>query len=446
MGSVDATAVLLQDRQRLKRAVVRSFKKVANGAKSLDLMGLQSFRDKFCQSFTVPPMVFGDLVTEYLCFDFDGSGRLAVPEVYKLVKFELLSYRKRAGFSDNPVDVPFRTLQDAGYSEKRLLGEGGQGQVKLVVDTAGREFCVKCLPRDALSFAGIQELMEEFAAVQFLACERVAQVSELFQDDMFFYMVGEAYMGGDFMTLKERASEQGVTIDENYYRNIFQQCFEGLKFMHSQAMMHCDIKEPNLMIKTPNFKNPDVVIIDFGVAKAMAEGPGGLPRGTPGYMPPETLDTGKWFPKGDCFCMGVCMIQMVLDMSPPLGARTNLTPGGIFIEGCITVEDMCQATRTREPPLHLMPLHMTGLTRLLRELLRKKMTRRPTTFCVLKDRWFALSRPEHKLKGRHARATDGITESFLRTTQNEADMTPSALALHQVHSIVSNTEAPPADP
>lgn len=426
---------LLQDRDRLKTAVVQSFLKAAGGVDSLDIQGLQLFRNDFSSTNKVPIQAFGDLVTEYLCFDFDGSGRLDVNEVYKFVKFHLLSYRKRFDTTDGHVDVPFKSLREAGYIEKRVLGEGAQAKVKLATHVSGKECCVKCMDKQKTSASGIQDLIEEFEAMQFLACEKVAQATELFQDNQFYYMVGEPYLGGDFTTLKARATQHGVVVNDQYYRNVFQQCFEGLKFMHGQAMLHCDIKEPNLMLKTPNYHQPDVVIIDFGVAKAMAEPPGGLPRGTPGYMPPETLDTGKWFPRGDMFSMGVCMIQMVLDKIPPLGARTNVTPGGIFIEGLVTIEDICQATRTREPPFHLMPASMQKLTRLLRELLAKRMTWRPTPSQVLKDPWFSSVNPEHVVKGRHARATVGITKSFL-ANMDSTDASPASVALLKLQAML----------
>eukprot|EP00971_Amphidinium_carterae_P053962 1062501-Amphidinium_carterae.1 len=38
--------------------------------------------------------------------------------------------------------------------------------------------------------------------------------------------------------------------------------------------------------------------------------------GTPGYIPPETWSTGKWFPRGDNFSMGVTMVQLT-DRMPP---------------------------------------------------------------------------------------------------------------------------------
>lgn len=247
-------------------------------------------------------------------------------------------------------------------------------------------------------------------------------------------MVGEAYLGGDFTTLKQRAIQQGVQLTDQWWRGIFQQCFEGMKFMHAQAMIHCDLKEPNMMLKTTNFHSPAVVIIDFGVSKAMVDQAGG-PRGTPGYIPPETLDSGKWFPRGDCFSMGVAMIQLLTDKVPPQGARTTATPGGIFIEGCMTVQDIFNATREREPPYHLLHPSQSGLTRLLRQLLSKQMNFRSTPTQVLKDAWFANVLPEHEVKGRHARATVGITKSFianLDSMEDEAGLPPAQVALLQL--------------
>lgn len=60
---------------------------------------------------------------------------------------------------------------------------------------------------------------------------------------------------------------------------------------------------------------------------------------------------GHLEPGGDVFCLGVTFIQVLLDKSPPTGPRTTSTPGqiyallghmllgGIFVEGCRTIED-----------------------------------------------------------------------------------------------------------
>merc|ERR1719414_1800257 len=113
--------------------------------------------------------------------------------------------------------------------------------------------------------------------------------------------------------------------------------------------MHCDIKEPNLMIKAADFREPHIVLIDFGIARAMADNVSQT-CGTPGYIPPETWDTGKWFPKGDIFSLGVVIVQLMANKLPPLGARTPWTKGGIFLEGCATFPEIQHATKTRHLP------------------------------------------------------------------------------------------------
>ena len=70
------------------------------------------------------------------------------------------------------------------------------------------------------------------------------------------------------------------------------QGLNALFHLHGHAMMHCDIKEPNMMIKSSDFKQPHICLIDFGIARAMADDSTET-CGTPGYIPPETWSTGR---------------------------------------------------------------------------------------------------------------------------------------------------------
>eukprot|EP00408_Alexandrium_pacificum_P051245 CAMPEP_0171247922 /NCGR_PEP_ID=MMETSP0790-20130122/48746_1 /TAXON_ID=2925 /ORGANISM="Alexandrium catenella, Strain OF101" /LENGTH=77 /DNA_ID=CAMNT_0011715349 /DNA_START=30 /DNA_END=260 /DNA_ORIENTATION=- len=70
------------------------------------------------------------------------------------------------------------------------------------------------------------------------------------------------------------------------------------------------------MIKRNDFQAPEIVLIDFGVSKAMAEDDNGKVYGTPGYIPPETFEMKMWFPGGDVFSMGVCVLQVIGDQVP----------------------------------------------------------------------------------------------------------------------------------
>merc|ERR1719379_439601 len=92
------------------------------------------------------------------------------------------------------------------------------------------------------------ELIDEFALMKSLSSPYVARTYEVFQDRSFYYLVNEPYFGGDLSKLGKRAIDDGVSMGEDWWRGIFRQCVDGVAYLHSKAIMHCDIKEPNIMI------------------------------------------------------------------------------------------------------------------------------------------------------------------------------------------------------
>ncbi|CAK9114477.1 unnamed protein product [Durusdinium trenchii] len=87
--------------------------------------------------------------------------------------------------------------------------------------------------------------------------------------------------------------------------------------------MHCDIKEPNVMIsRDADWNEPNVVVIDFGLARDFKKGSTGV-MGTPGYMPPEVWTHGVWTIFGDVFSLGHWANE------GPVGP-TTATTGGVL--------------------------------------------------------------------------------------------------------------------
>lgn len=422
--AVEAIGELLRGRDSLKLRVIKGYRAIAaNEAEGLTASDLWRFKETMLEALDMPPQVLLGLEAEAPRFDFDGDGRYRVNEAYKLVKFHLWEWQKRHGGAGPPLAVPQKTPVQAGYTLVKVLGNGSQGEAVLAHDRSGKEVCVKRYPKSAINSCGLAELIEEFETMQLLSCELIAKAMELFQDTQYFYMVNEVYKGGDFMTLVSRARAQGVPMSEHWWRTLFRQCLQALLFMHEQAMMHCDVKEANLMLRTSDFARPEVVVIDFGVSRAMASNSSGV-VGTPGYIPPETWDQGKWFPRGDVFSLGVVVVQLSSGKLPPEGPRLRSTPGGIFIEGTMTMEDVAAATRLRVPPFEAMPKELPGLMRLAKWLLQKSLNNRPTPSQALKDQWFvaAAVTPTRSKRSTtqtapmrhafHAFATMGITQTF----------------------------------
>lgn len=145
------------------------------------------------------------------------------------------------------------------------------------------------------------------------------------------------------------------------------------------------------MLKTDNFHKPEVVIIDFGVAQ---EDVCDRQRvcGTPGYIPPETWDTAKWYPKGDCFSLGVTMLQLLIDQVPAIGKGPDGAPKmlkmGIFSQATKSLDEIAHATRAWRPPMQRLPKECAGLADLLEKLLEKKQEKRMNASQALNDPWF----------------------------------------------------------
>jgi serine/threonine protein kinase len=257
----------------------------------------------------------------------------------------------------------------------------------------------------------LADLQDEYEAMQLLACKNIAKSYEIFQDQHFVYMVNEVYLGGDMTSLKRKATMQMGALTEDWWKGVFRQCFEALEFMHKQAMMHCDVKEPNMMLRTDNYAAPQVVLIDFGISKAMTKSVGAMVSGTPGYMPPETMNTGKWFPGGDVFSLGVAIYQLLTDQVPDDEAAKRGAPMiGLFLNGATTLEDVQRFVNTRQPDF--FRIQMPGLRRICQRCLEKNMRNRPRAPALIKDGWFSGMAPGTAHFYNNSPATQALGQAY----------------------------------
>jgi len=375
---------LLADHQQLKAQFQEVWDAARGGDEQLNLQEMKMLAKRVQETMGIPVQAFGNLAVTFEKFDFDGNRRLNFREAYRCLKHCMTEWRDSHGFA--PVEtVETKTPEQAGFTLIKVLAHGGQGEARLVQHPELGELVLKTYDRSNANAGGIEELQEEMHHMQQVdRCPSIATCHEIFQDAICLYMVSDAYSGGDWASLNEKAAEAGVALTEDYYRSIFQQAFEGLAYLHSHAIMHCDIKEPNLMIKGTDYENPEVVIIDLGLAKSYLVDQSG---GTPGYMPPEVVDLfaggqGAWYPKGDVFSMGVTCFQILTKRVPD--EKTGRM--GLFTEGCRTQNDWINFTKAKQPPFH--EISSAPLRKLLQKCLSKTRQSRSTAPQVLEDRWF----------------------------------------------------------
>jgi serine/threonine protein kinase len=245
--------------------------------------------------------------------------------------------------------IPEMTLIEAGLELRYELVEGNQSSVQSAWKIRdGSSRCIKRFDKTAGTRSSLEFLKEEYRIMMEMGSHPcVTQAFQMFQDDSFVYIELPLYRGCDFSKLKKKAVRAGVCCDQVWWTTVFLQALRGLAHLHSHEFIHCDVKEPNLMIKTGNYHEPEVVLIDFGIVQA-ADAKRTAIYGTPGYIPPEVWDTRTWTAKGDAFSLGVVILQIMIDKIPDI----KVSCYGVFTENTKSLADIKAATKTRMPLLN----------------------------------------------------------------------------------------------
>ncbi|KAG8899081.1 hypothetical protein FRB99_006945, partial [Tulasnella sp. 403] len=101
------------------------------------------------------------------------------------------------------------------------------------------------------------------------------------------------------------------------YKDLRHQLVEGVAFLHSRDVAHCDIKPDNLVVQNPERPLGTLYIIDFdsAVSCASTKLQCGF-RGTEGWTAPEVRDGNRWDPKkADIWALGTVLTHFAHGLS-----------------------------------------------------------------------------------------------------------------------------------
>jgi serine/threonine protein kinase len=86
--------------------------------------------------------------------------------------------------------------------------------------------------------------------------------------------------------------------------------FEALNHIHTNALVHGDIKPANLMLS--GLRRSPVRLVDFGIASQVGAAPqAGISSGTVHYMSPEQASGGAAQPAWDVYAMGLVLLELM---------------------------------------------------------------------------------------------------------------------------------------
>jgi len=159
---------------------------------------------------------------------------------------------------------------------------------------------------------GLKCFFEEGKSLARLSHPNVVRVLNFFRANETVYLVMRYERG---RTLQEHILARRGAVKEAFIRHVFTQLLNGLREVHSNKLLHLDIKPANIYIR--NDGTP--VLIDFGAARQtlVDEGPRLNPMYTPGFAPPEQYkDRELLGPWSDCYAVGASIYACLAGVAP----------------------------------------------------------------------------------------------------------------------------------
>ena len=222
-------------------------------------------------------------------------------------------------------------LQGGKYRIEKLLGQGGFGITYLAIqDKLNRKVCIKeffmkehCNRDATTSFVtigsqGSRDLVERFKTKFIKEAETIASLNNTHIVRIFdiFEENGTAYYTMELLEDSKKRFATPLSIDNAL--DVISQIGDALQYIHSQNVLHLDVKPSNIM-----FRGADAVLIDFGISKRYDD-EGGQTSTTPvgiskGYAPLEQYNQGmqSFTPATDVYSLAATLFRLLIGETPP---------------------------------------------------------------------------------------------------------------------------------
>ncbi|MGV8042166.1 MAG: tetratricopeptide repeat protein [Thermoanaerobaculaceae bacterium] len=218
------------------------------------------------------------------------------------------------------------TVQVGPYRAIEAVGHGGMGVVYRAERVDGafdREVALKLLHRDM----DTPHLRARFVAErQLLARLSHPNIAQLLDggvtEERRPYFVMEFVEG---QPITHHCEARHSQIEE--ILRLFLAVIEAVSYLHRNLVVHRDLKPSNILVD----REGNVKLLDFGIAKLLAQEPGGAEPTitgerlmTPEYAAPEQLAGAPVTTATDVYALGVVLYELLTGRRPHEGVRTDL--------------------------------------------------------------------------------------------------------------------------
>jgi eukaryotic-like serine/threonine-protein kinase len=213
-------------------------------------------------------------------------------------------------------DLMAREWAVSGYTEVKVLGSGGFGEVVLAAhDASGTKVAIKYLRPALLADAEFAALFRAEAAVlASLDDPNVVRLYEYVESPSGAAIVMELIEG---VCLREILARQGATTAEAALV-VLQGSLLGLAAAHRHGVVHRDYKPENVLIDGAGASK----LTDFGIAARAGDSP--IPAGTLAYAPPEQFAGSPASPATDVYAATATFYECLTGRPPFTGATTEV--------------------------------------------------------------------------------------------------------------------------
>ncbi|KAG5238953.1 proline-rich receptor protein kinase [Salix suchowensis] len=207
------------------------------------------------------------------------------------------------GFTKSSFSYEELAAATEGFSQAKLLGQGGFGYVHKGVLPNGKEIAVKSLK--AGSGQGDREFQAEVEIISRVHHRHLVSLLLVYEfvpnSTLAFHLHGKGRPTMDWPTRLKIALGSA----------------KGLAYLHEDChprIIHRDIKATNILLDY----NFEAMVADFGLAKLSSDTCTHVSTrvmGTFGYLAPEYASSGKLTEKSDVFSFGVMLLELITGLN-----------------------------------------------------------------------------------------------------------------------------------
>ena len=200
---------------------------------------------------------------------------------------------------------------------KIMLGDGATSLVYIAENSDKKKFAIKRIFKDNLIPSHKNNVVKEAEICQKLNNERIIKYYEIYEDLHYISIVMEL---GHTDLFELIINSPSYIIREDIAIEFLIEIFESIDYLHSQNIIHCDIKPENYVVIFDKKKNtiPHLKLIDFGNIRKIPQNKQKLFNfsGTKEYMAPEALDNTGFDEKIDEWAAGIIMYNILTGVDP----------------------------------------------------------------------------------------------------------------------------------